>query len=474
VAVSGNLAVNGTTGMFANSQLDIATPFPIDSIRVHHLGQNYLAGTVYNLYVAYPDTIFISSRFADTVLCPGDSIKLPFTVISKLAPANKFSLQLSDASGSFAAPVTIGTLVQDTSGVMKGIIPANTPAGTGYLVRVVSSDPVKSSFNPKKITIKPKPYLLAGSNSPVCEGDTIKFAVTTPTDSFSWTGPMAFNSTKKEPFITAATTDLSGDYILTVRDNECYAIDTISITVKPLPPTPVINHTLACLDMPMTIRTDDVGHATFLWEGPNQLTSTSVEFTIDSFSSTHSGTYSVRVTVDGCSSISDADILVKPAPDYVASSNSPVCEGGELRLFITEIPGASYNWTGPGLNSAIQNPSVFPATLKYRGDYQVTVIVDGCHYPSTKVNVHVGNTNCISLYPSPNNGNFALTGILPGDKVVLMEIYNAIGQTVFSESISIEKNEINTTVNLTASPGVYMLKLKGTGESRVLRFVIDR
>src|SRR5690606_7089276 len=51
-----------------------------------------------------------------------------------------FTAELSDANGSFAAPVAIGTANGSTSGTINASIPSNTPTGAGYRIRVVSSD----------------------------------------------------------------------------------------------------------------------------------------------------------------------------------------------------------------------------------------------------------------------------------------------------------------------------------------------
>src|SRR5690242_16280440 len=71
-------------------------------------------------------------------------------------PGNVFNVELSDASGSFGAPVVIGT----STGISQtGSIPITFPAsasGTGYLVRVTSSNPVVvGTDNGSPLTINP-------------------------------------------------------------------------------------------------------------------------------------------------------------------------------------------------------------------------------------------------------------------------------------------------------------------------------
>lgn len=55
---------------------------------------------------------------------------------------NIYSVQLSDATGSFTSPINIGTLASTAnSGSIPFVIPAITPTGTGYLMRIISDDP---------------------------------------------------------------------------------------------------------------------------------------------------------------------------------------------------------------------------------------------------------------------------------------------------------------------------------------------
>lgn len=72
---------------------------------------------------------------------PNANVNVPFTVSSAFNAGNTFTAQLSDAGGSFASPADIGTLSGVNGGNINASIPSNTPAGNGYLIRVVGSDP---------------------------------------------------------------------------------------------------------------------------------------------------------------------------------------------------------------------------------------------------------------------------------------------------------------------------------------------
>ncbi|NVO01326.1 MAG: T9SS type A sorting domain-containing protein [Bacteroidetes bacterium] len=84
--------------------------------------------------------VLSSAPFA--VTCPaGIAGTLTFTSNATYS-GNTYTAQLSDASGSFASPVNIGTLVSDAnSGTINLIIPAGTPTGVAYQIRIISSSP---------------------------------------------------------------------------------------------------------------------------------------------------------------------------------------------------------------------------------------------------------------------------------------------------------------------------------------------
>lgn len=74
-------------------------------------------------------------------LCPGNTVNASFWATGYVVPGNMFSLQLSDANGSFAAPLTLGTANGIYSGNINGSVPSNIAIGSGYRARVVSSQP---------------------------------------------------------------------------------------------------------------------------------------------------------------------------------------------------------------------------------------------------------------------------------------------------------------------------------------------
>ena len=93
-------------------------------------------------------------------------MSIDYTITGNFNGGNIFTAQLSDAAGSFSSPVDIGSVSSTTAGTISALIPATTAGGSGYRIRVISSDPViTGTDNGTNLTIKcPPPTNLQSSN----------------------------------------------------------------------------------------------------------------------------------------------------------------------------------------------------------------------------------------------------------------------------------------------------------------------
>ena len=90
---------------------------------------------------AYADnSIETTTLSATSPFCVEQTFNVNYTADGYYAAGNTFTAQLSNASGSFAAPVTIGSVNATTSGTIPVTIPLETTVGAGYRIRVVSSN----------------------------------------------------------------------------------------------------------------------------------------------------------------------------------------------------------------------------------------------------------------------------------------------------------------------------------------------
>ncbi|MDB5127007.1 PKD-like domain-containing protein [Mucilaginibacter sp.] len=113
------------------------------------MGKAFIKG----LFLVFLPLLVITASSAQTITVGavdpgpygrGSSITLPIHVDNTsgcIGTGNTFTLFLSDASGSFATATPIGTFSGFYGTFVNGIIPAGTPAGTGYRLRVSSSLP---------------------------------------------------------------------------------------------------------------------------------------------------------------------------------------------------------------------------------------------------------------------------------------------------------------------------------------------
>jgi len=114
----------------------------------------------------------------------GATLSVPFTSTGTFDTDNVYVAQLSDASGSFSNPVEIGTLASSAqTGTIPATLPAGTPSGAGYRVRVLSTAPyVQGSQNITNLVVYLNTPDVGGLNANVTSGTTI---------TMGWTNPLA-------------------------------------------------------------------------------------------------------------------------------------------------------------------------------------------------------------------------------------------------------------------------------------------
>lgn len=99
------------------------------------------------------NSVSIGNIFPDTYL-QGNIFEIPFSASGAFNSQNTFYALLSDNSGSFDNPDTIGLLNSSEPGIILATIPDHLPNGENYHLRVIgSSPPVTSPATEEQITI---------------------------------------------------------------------------------------------------------------------------------------------------------------------------------------------------------------------------------------------------------------------------------------------------------------------------------
>ncbi|OFY86489.1 MAG: hypothetical protein A3F72_14990 [Bacteroidetes bacterium RIFCSPLOWO2_12_FULL_35_15] len=167
-------------------------------------------------------------------------------------------------------------------------------------------------------------------------------------------------------FTISGTPTTSGTYNYTVTTTGGCSQATANgnIIVNPLPPTPVAgNNGPICEGAQLNLTSNIISGATYSWMGPNGFTS-SIEDPTVSVNSTiaMSGTYSVTVTVAGCTSLQGTTSVFVNSNPTASFTTSPNPATGASPLVVsftnTSQNATSYSWAfGDGSTSSSANPS---------------------------------------------------------------------------------------------------------------------
>lgn len=344
-------------------------------------------------------------------------------VSSTLSVCNGATLNLS---ASFVAGGTYSWTGPNgfTSSAQNPAITGVTAVNAGAYSVTVSVNGCVSPASTTTVTVNAIPSApTAGSNSPVCVGQTINLSASSiASATYSWTGPSGFNSGIQNPTRPSAIAGFAGTYLVTATVNGCTSSSaSVAVIVNPNPAPPAASsNSPVCSGTPISLNASLISGATYSWTGPNSYISGAQNSSIAAATASNAGTYTVIATVNGCSSTgATTTVIVNPTPATpVPTSNAPICSGSALNLSIPATAGASYSWAGPnGFNSSVQNPSISNATAVNAGTYDLTVTVSNCSSGSGSISVAINTPATASAgsdQPSCNGAPVLLAGISGG------------------------------------------------------------
>ena len=357
-----------------------------------------------------------------------------------------------------------------TSSTQNPSITGATTAASGTYSVTATVGGCTSTAGTVSVTVNPIPAApTASSNSPICDGSTLNLSASSIGGAtYSWTGPNGFTSSTQNPSIAGATTAASGTYSVTATVAGCTgSAGTVSVTVNPTPAAPSLSsNSPVCSGTTLSLSTAFVAGATYSWTGPNGFTSSLQNPSITNVTTAAAGTYSLTITVAGCTSAAGTvSVTVNATPAApAASSNSPICAGSTLNLSASNIGGATYSWTGPnGFTSSTQNPSIPGATTAATGTYSVTATVGGC---TGNAGTAIVTVNPIPATPSPSSNSPVCTGtaLSLSTSAVSGATYSWTGPNGFTSSL---QNPSITNVT-TAAAGTYSLTVTVAGCTSVM------
>ncbi|MFK7808687.1 MAG: LamG-like jellyroll fold domain-containing protein, partial [Saprospiraceae bacterium] len=282
------------------------------------------------------------------------------------------------------------------------ILSATIAKGGQYRVTITDAASC-TAIDSVTVALNTLPTAIVNSNSPVCEGDSLKLTEDGVNGvSWSWAGPNGFTSTEENPNIENVSTLADGTYNVTVTgSNNCTATGTIAITIFATPTitgvTPTNPSACAASDGSITVAANPgTGSVEYRINGGAWQSS-------GSFTGLSSGSYIIEIQNDNgfCIVANGSPVVLSDPASPTADINmpSPVCQDVATSfLAINAGPGATYSWDF-GTDAS-------PATATGAGPHSVTYSSSGSKAISLEVTSTVGcvatDAESYTVYSLPN------------------------------------------------------------------------
>jgi hypothetical protein len=388
---------------------------------------------------APPSNTITTGTITGSPFCAGATFNVPFTSTGVFTSGNVYTAQLSDASGSFASPINIGTLNSTTNtGSISVTIPGGTATGGGYLIRVIANNPATTGSNSTAFTINataPPSVSISTSQTTICAGTSVSFTATptnggtTPT--YAWTVNGSPVGTNSASFTSNTLTNNATVQVTMTSNLACVSpLSAVSNTV-----TMVVNGTVApsvsistsqttiCAGTSVTFTatpTNGGTTPTYAWTvNGSPVGTNSASFTSNTL--TNNATVQVTMTSNlACVSPSNAasntisitvNPIVTPIVGISATPGSTTCVSVPVTLTASPTNGGtapSYSWTANGNPVGTNSPTFVYTPSPSTVIIQVTMTSNAtCLSTSTSTSIGISvtgtSTPTVSISSNPSN-----------------------------------------------------------------------
>jgi gliding motility-associated-like protein len=217
----------------------------------------------------------------------------------------------------------------------------------------------------------------------------------------------------------------------------CNFVDetTVDIAINAIPPTPVpFLEQEVCSTLPLQLLATTIPNVMYSWSGPNGFHSNDQNPIITNPTIANNGTYSVKVTANGCDSeIATIDVMILPMPGFIIDAG---CDGNDFVISAMPVDDIdpslyTFTWTGPDGFSATGPEHIINGMPG--GVYSVTISATGvCPFSGS---VEIDGTHCgIPKGVSPNDDGDNDTWDLSGFDIETVQIFNRYGMEVYDKA----------------------------------------
>jgi plastocyanin len=451
-------------------------------------------------------TIDITSIPPVPTVCAGNSVSIAFSTTGSFNTGNQFTAQLSNAAGSFAAPLATAT---GAGSPISLTIPTTVATGS-YKIRVVSSNPVVVS-DTVDVNVVNLSNLTCAANPPnPTAGQAVTFTLNgsgLPTGSFNISLDIDNNGTPDYtqngvtlPHSFTHTYTATGSYTavftLTHPASGCTGSCQVTVNVGAAPTLTLnsVQPSSVCAGGTINIQFSASGsygagntftaqlsdlsgsfaNPTILGSGTSSPISAVIPGTVNS------GTYQVRVVSSNPVVISSTQTLTITNIQSLRCSATPnpanAGQAVQIQLTGTGLPSGTLNVRfNPGDGSSPQTstvsslPATFTHTYANPGSYTavftvsepISQCVGTCIVPITvqaASNLSQAAGLNIRLYPNPSRGGAFLEGVPVGWEV---RVVTPLGQVLYRERSD------GRTLHLPSLPqGFYLVEVGAVGSLR--------
>jgi gliding motility-associated-like protein len=297
-----------------------------------------------------------------------------------------------------------------------GIVPNGVPnpiinpfVTTTYVVKATNGN-MCSNYDTVTITVNPIPYVNAGQDIVLCEGEQVQLQAF-GTASYQWSPAGSLS----DPNISNPVASPTATTIYTVSGMDstgCSKKDQVKVTVVPKPSVKAGNDQTICFGDTTTL--NGSGAIQYSWTpNSNQISDTARPDPMVWPAQT--GNFIVKGTdLNGCSANDTVKVTVLPNPATTTTGYVIVCPGAPATL--NASGGTTYQWIPA---SGLSNPNIFNPTATVNGYMVYSVIVtdsNGCrsldsvivdNHTLPTVNAGQGDSICIGGSTQLNASNGA-------------------------------------------------------------------
>jgi PKD repeat protein len=258
------------------------------------------------------------------------------------------------------------------------------------------------------------------ADNTICAGTSVTFTAT-PTNggtspSYQWQVNGVTVGTNSATYTTTSLTN--GQVVTCIMTSNLSGVtgspatsNSITATVNAVPTTPTASsNSPVCAGTSINLTTAAVSGATYSWTGPNSFSSTSQNPTLTGSTTAMSGTYSLTVTANGCTSaagtanVTVSNSVTPAVSTSITTGSNPSCVGQSVTFTATPTNGGTtptYQWQVNGSNVGTNSPTYSSSSLT-NGQVVTCVMTSNssCASPSTATSSSITMSVTSTVAPS--------------------------------------------------------------------------